>query len=109
MILHQGSKESSVTYPPFSANIEMLALQLTSMANFDCLIEFPLQTWFLLFAMWCAAGRVSDPQRTAHTSPHTPPQPASAQFNGQDSRPKCPRVCRHVAVADWLINWLIAD
>ena len=27
-------------------------LQLTSMANFDCLIEFPLQTWFLLFAMW---------------------------------------------------------
>ena len=47
-------------------------LQLTSMANFDCLIEFPLQTWFLLFAMWYAAGRVSDPQRTAHTSPHTP-------------------------------------
>ena len=42
------------------------------MANFDCLIEFPLQTWFLLFAMWYAAGRVSDPQRTAHTSPHTP-------------------------------------
>ena len=47
-------------------------LQLTSMANFDCLIEFPLQTWFLLFAMWYAAGRVSDPQRTAHASPHTP-------------------------------------
>ena len=46
-------------------------LQLTSMANFDCLIEFPLQTWFLLFAMWFAAGRVSDPRRTAD-GPHLP-------------------------------------